>query len=111
MSLISKAFALYKIFSRDSFGEGPPFLVTRRRHGSHFLRTSFAGRRISVQSQTEEHAPSRKKSFHVGHNELANYSLTRAFFCFYPKSCGSRFDRRPERIHSPSHRNWQVSPG
>jgi putative addiction module CopG family antidote len=85
MSLISKAFALYKIFSRDSFGEGQPFLVTRRRHGSHFLRASFAGRRISLKSQTEEHAPGRKKSFHVGHNELANYSLTRAFFCFYRK--------------------------
>src|SRR5229473_6436477 len=31
-----------------------PFLVTRPRHGSRFLRASFAVRRISLQSQTEE---------------------------------------------------------
>jgi Arc/MetJ-type ribon-helix-helix transcriptional regulator len=68
MPLISKAFSLYKILSRDSFGEGQFFLLTRPRHGSRFLRASFAGRRISLQSQTEEHAPSRKKSFHVAHN-------------------------------------------
>ena len=39
------------------------FLVTRPRHGSRLLRASFAGRRISRQSQTEELPPNRNRSF------------------------------------------------
>ena len=38
------------------------FSVTRPRHGSRLVRASFAGRLISLQSQTEELAPNRKKS-------------------------------------------------
>src|SRR5215471_17087627 len=38
-------------------------LETRTRHGSHFLRASFAGRRISLPSKTEVLTSSGKKSF------------------------------------------------
>src|SRR5580704_5566133 len=95
MPLISKAFALYKILSRDSFGEGQFFLLTRPRHGSRFLRASFAGRRISLQSQTEEHAPSRKNPFHVGHNELANYTLAGDLEKRFPEDTFVKFTYAP----------------
>jgi len=39
------------------------FPCTRPGHGSRFKRASFAGRRISLQSQIEELAPGRKKYF------------------------------------------------
>src|SRR5262250_3664068 len=38
-------------------------LETRTRHGSHFLRASFAGRRISLPSKAEVLTSSGKKSF------------------------------------------------
>ena len=41
-------------------------LETRTRHGSHFLRAFFAGRRISPPSKTEVLTSSGKKSFDTG---------------------------------------------
>src|SRR5215472_9604042 len=38
-------------------------LETRTRHGSHFVRASFAGRQISLPSKTEILTSSGKKSF------------------------------------------------
>src|SRR6516225_1104253 len=38
-------------------------LETRTRHGSHFLRASFAGRRISLPSKTEVLTSRERKSF------------------------------------------------
>src|SRR5215469_4785433 len=40
--------------------------VTRQRRGSHFLRASFAGRRISPPSKTEILTSSGKKSWDTG---------------------------------------------
>ena len=41
-------------------------LETRARHGSHFLRAFFAGRRISPPSKTEVFTSSGRKSFDTG---------------------------------------------
>ena len=61
---------LKRYFSEDQ----TLFLETRTRHGSRFLQASFAGRRISSQSQTEGLFASGKKSFLRRLNDLANDS-------------------------------------
>src|SRR5215472_12977328 len=50
----------------DSSEDQTLLLETRTRHGSHFLRASFAGRRISPPSKTEVLTSSGKKSFDTG---------------------------------------------
>jgi hypothetical protein len=44
-------------------------------NGSRFLRASFAGRRVSLQStKPKSLRQAERNPFHVGHNELANYT-------------------------------------
>ena len=50
-------------FKSNSSEDQTLLLETRTRHGSHFLRASLAGRRISLPSKTEVLTSSGKKSF------------------------------------------------
>src|SRR6516162_11882931 len=50
----------------NSSEDQSPLLETQTRHGAHFLRASFAERRISPPSKTEVLTSSGKKSFDTG---------------------------------------------
>ena len=93
-----------------------PLLETRTRHGSHFLRASFAGRRISLPSKTEVLTSSNRNPFDAGATIWRTTACkgTLGISVCYTTRDGSRIVRKrevdiaPGRLCSPTS-EWPVT--